>query len=74
MATLFIEDRKKFDNEVWQCDCDFCEMDYNIWLRNAIESLDKIYEESDGNSELYVLGDVINMLCNMEIKVVENKI
>lgn len=60
--------KKEFDEAVWQDKTEFTQDDYNVWLANAIEALNKIYDSCDGNADTYILGDIINMLNNTEIE------
>lgn len=60
--------KNEFDEAVWQDKTEFTQDDYNVWLANAIESLNKIYYSCDGNADTYILGDIINMLNNTEIE------
>ena len=57
-----------FDEAVWQDKTEFTQDDYNVWLANAIESLNKIYDSCDSNADTYILCDIINMLNNTEIE------
>lgn len=65
---------KHFDEAVWQNNTDFNQQSYNSWLQTASTSLQRIYNMLEGNddvntSDLYILGDVINILDNIEIKI-----
>ncbi len=60
--------KKEFDEAVWQDKTEFTQDDDNVWLANAIESLNKIYDSCDGNADTYILGNIINMLNNTEIE------
>ena len=60
--------KKEFDEAVWQDKTEFTQDDYNVWLANAIEALNKIYDSCDSNADTYILGDIINMLNNTEIE------
>lgn len=60
--------KKEFDEAVWQDKTEFTHDDYNVWLANAIEALNKIYDSCDSNADTYILGDIINMLNNTEIE------
>lgn len=72
-AGTLIIDPKRFDSEVWQSETEFTQKNYNTWLKGASRTLQDIYDvldESDNVSpdQLYILGDVINMLNAIEIK------
>lgn len=72
-AGILIIDPKRFDSEVWQNETEFTQKNYNTWLKGASRTLQDIYDvldESDDVSpdQLYILGDVINMLNAIEIK------
>ena len=60
--------KNEFDEAVWQDKTEFTQDDDNVWLANAIESLNKIYDSCDGTADTYILGDIINMLNNTEIE------
>lgn len=64
--------KKEFDEAVWQDKTEFTQDDYNVWLANAIEALNKIYDSCDSNADTYILGDIINMLNNTEIELDED--
>lgn len=72
-AGILIIDPKRFDSEVWQSETEFTQKNYNTWLKGASRTLQDIYDvldESDdvNPDQLYILGDVINMLNAIEIK------
>lgn len=61
-----------FDEAVWQTETDFDEQSYNNWLKSSVALLQNIYDEIEGKvdaGKLYNLGDVINMLDSITIKV-----
>ena len=60
--------KNEFDEAVLQDKTEFTQDDYNVWLANAIEALNKIYDSCDSNADTYILGDIINMLNNTEIE------
>lgn len=60
--------KNEFDEAVWQDKTEFTHDDYNVWLANAIEALNKIYDSCDSNADTYIFGDIINMLNNTEIE------
>lgn len=63
---------KIFDEAVWQTETDFDEQSYNNWLKSSVALLQNIYDEIDGKvdaGKLYNLGDIINMLDSITIKV-----
>ena len=73
-AGILTIDLKHFDEAVWQNNTDFNQQSYNSWLQTASTSLQRIYnllEDNDdvNTSDLYILGDVINILDNIEIKI-----
>lgn len=63
---------KRFDEEVWQYPTEFTQKDYNDWLHGAVKTLEEIYDDYDGKVDIYILGDIINMLGNTEIKLDKN--
>ena len=60
--------KNEFDEAVLQDKTEFTQDDYNVWLANAIEALNKIYDSCDSYADTYILGDIINMLNNTEIE------
>lgn len=71
---ILIIDPKRFDSAVWQNETGFTQKNYNAWLKGASRTLQDIYDAIDGSDEvppdqLYILGDVINMLNNIQIKI-----
>ena len=60
--------KKEFDEKVWQDKTDFTQKDYNDWLHKAIDTLCEIYDGYNGHADVFILGDIINMLGNTEIK------
>lgn len=63
---------KAFDEAVWQTETGFDEQEYNNWLKKSAAVLQKTYENIEGvveTGELYLLGDVINLLDIITIKV-----
>ena len=69
MATLQINNRKEFDQQVWQTETDFDDIKYKQWLDNAAKTIKTIRQHiEDGDTdaitddELNILGDVANML------------
>lgn len=71
---ILIIDPKRFDSDVWQNETGFTQKNYNAWLKGASRTLQDIYDAIDGSDEvspdqLYILGDVINMLNNIQIKI-----
>lgn len=64
--------KEKFDKEVWNTNADFSQKDYNKWLNNAVTTLKGIYNDYDGDENIYILGDIINILSNTEIKTDNN--
>lgn len=76
MAKLIITDKAKFDEEVWQTKTDFNAEKYAQWLRTAIDNLQAAKETleeqgCDNSVDPYVLGDIANMLCNLQVEVRE---
>lgn len=70
---ILIIDPKRFDFAVWQDKTGFTQKNYNAWLKGASRNLQDIYDAIDGSDDvspeqLYLLGDVINMLNAIEIK------
>lgn len=61
-----------FDKALWQTETGFDELAYNNWLKKSAAVLQRTYEKIEGvveTGELYLLGDVINLLDNITIKV-----
>ena len=58
----------EFDQKVWQTDTEFTQKEYKEWFENAVEVLQDIYDDYDGEADVYILGDIINLLTNVEIK------
>jgi len=61
-----------FDRKVWNGESGFTKKQYNEWLKNAAKSLQVIYNKADESDlvdpqDLYVLGDVINILSDTKI-------
>ncbi len=72
-AGILVINPKRFDEAVWQSNTNFNQRSYNSWLQTASTSLQRIYNMLENNedvntSDLYILGDVINILDNIEIK------
>lgn len=67
-AKLIIENKEKFDNAVWQTKTDFNEKSYREWLKNASKTLQEIYDTYDGGADVYILGDVINMIDTIKVE------
>ena len=73
-SRILIIDPKRFDSAVWQDETRFTQKNYNAWIKGASRTLQDIYDAIDGSDEvspdqLYILGDVINMLNNIQIKI-----
>lgn len=75
-ATLVIKDNKKFENDIWQT-CENWEGNakWNECIKYQSNILQKLYNQllqtedyCDGCEELYVLGDVINILNNIDVE------
>lgn len=64
-----IFDKKTFDDVVFSGETDFTKSKYNEWLNTTIlPTLKEIYEEEKVHGEdLYVIGDVINILDNTKL-------
>lgn len=70
-AKLII-DAAAFDMAVWNSETDFTQQSYNLWLNEASGALQRIYDELEDSEnidieDLYILGDVINMLGTTKI-------
>lgn len=75
-AKLII-DAAAFDMAVWNSETDFTQQSYNLWLNEASDALQRIYDELEDSEnidikDLYILGDVINMLDTTKIIKREN--
>lgn len=75
-AKLII-DAAAFDMAVWNSETDFTQRSYNLWLNKASDALQRIYDELEDSEnidieDLYILGDVINMLDTTKIIKREN--
>ena len=77
-AKLVIKDSKKFSDDIWQYENDFDSEQWKMAIDNFADNLQDIYdwlEESELFDDVdfpfaqYVLGDTINMLRNIAIKV-----
>ena len=82
MNILHINNKAEFDETVWQTDTNFNEKDYNSWLKNAtnnlqkakssIEELQKAGDNIDSSIlkeiDVYMLGDLVNLLTTIQIK------
>ena len=70
-AKLLIEP-DKFDMAVWNTKTDWTAKGYNSWLKTASGALQRIYDvleedKSVDSFDLYLLGDVINILDTIKI-------
>ena len=72
MSTLTINP-KHFDEVVWQTETSFTQEEYQTWLNGAIDTLQEIYDTYEGDGDVYVLGDIINMLGDIKIKARPNR-
>ena len=64
---------RSFDEEVWQDETEFNQEQYNKWLKDAIDELQLIYDTYNSDcGDIYVLGDIINMLSETQIKLDKN--
>ena len=75
MAILKIQDTKEFDQQVWQYETGFTNEQYQKAIDNFAEVAQRIYdaigqcEEIDvDTTDLYQLGDLINMLSNIKVE------
>jgi len=59
---------KEFDEVVWQDETDFTQEDYQNWLESSTQTLQDIYDDYEGEHDVYILGDIINLLSNIQIK------
>lgn len=71
-STLNINNRKAFDQAVFQTDTEFDTLKYNEWKDNATKALQRIYDQIDDipsieTADCYILGDIINLLSDMTI-------
>ena len=62
---------KIFDEAVWQTETELNEQAYNDWLKATVSVLQEIYDGMDDITapSKYTLGDVINLLDSITIKV-----
>lgn len=74
-ATLVIYDSEKFVDDIWQYTRDFNEQEWKSSIESMADNLNKIYkymltteEHGAGSCELYMLGDVINMLKSIDVR------
>ena len=80
-ATLFIYDEDKFFNDIWQCDGSFTQQQWKEVIKNfasilqdAYDFLDCEYFTEQGkpinypDDNLYIIGDIINMLSSISVK------
>lgn len=71
MATLYIENRTEFDENVWQTATNFSCKQYNEWRENAVKTLQSIYSKTESiipAEHTYLLGDIINLLSAIKIE------
>lgn len=73
-GTLLINHNAKFQEDIWQTNEDWEMVDWNKSIRYQADVLQNLYDElseteeySGGCEELYVLGDVINMLNSIDV-------
>lgn len=76
MNRLVIDNAEEFDHAVWQTPSGFNDERYNQWLKNSVEILLHIRNEIEEckeidirPSEVYIMGDVINMLSVVTIEI-----
>lgn len=78
MALLTITNREEFDQQVWQTDSNFSQERYKEWLTHAAIILSHTIEQVEGSNAdvspdaLFILGDVANLLANLQVKVDED--
>ena len=75
-ATLVIRDTNKFEDDIWQTDIDdFSAGDWKNAISNLADNAESIYNWIDTLDEYppdfdpYILGDVINLLRSIDVKV-----
>lgn len=73
-ATLVIHNGKEFENDIWQTNDNFNQIQWAVAVGDMAVILQSIYDkinECDNglvtDAELYVLGDVINMLDSIDV-------
>lgn len=77
MAQLIINNKKEFDQQVWQTETGFDTKQYNEWMHNASNTLAQLrtmIEDDIDNGccaispvDLYIMGDVINLLSSISV-------
>lgn len=71
MVKLIITDKKQFDEDVWQTDADFTAEEYQTWLQQATDSIqrckEQLEDEAGGDGDTYILGDIANLLSSTKV-------
>lgn len=72
-AVLNIKSSERLSYDIWQSEDNFNEEEWNEAIKSFASNLQDIYDWLDKNEfdmpdRLYVLGDVINMLQNIDVK------
>lgn len=75
MAILKIQNTNEFDQQVWQYETEFTNEQYQKAIDNFAEVAQRIYDAIDqceeidvDTTDLYQLGDLINMLSNIKVE------
>lgn len=75
-ATLVIHNGKEFENDIWQTNDNFNQIQWAVAVDDMADILQDIYNKIDNlqsktdlitDAELYVLGDAINMLDSIDV-------
>ena len=78
-ATLVINDHEKFCENIWQYKVKWTEEKWKEVIENFAENLQDAYHYLDQDrgddtfpdNQLYIVGDIINMLCSIDVKLKE---
>lgn len=73
-ATLVIHNGKEFENDIWQTNDNFNQIQWAVAVDDMADILQDIYNKINKSemdlvtdAELYVLGDAINMLDSIDV-------
>lgn len=74
-GTLIINNSKNFANDIWQNESEFTEEEWKVAINSFADNLQDLYnyfcekEDFEMADKLYILGDVINMFNNIDVKI-----
>ena len=75
-VTLNINNTNDLAQKIWNCDADLSEKQWAETIGNMVNNLKAIYQEfdcKDIEGEQYILGDTINLLNALEIRLGNDK-